>query len=111
MKGSPPKNMTDSKQDVRMKNFIDGLKMADLFKSQNSTPEQNLDIDKFVVKVSSVLIVEAKSAQDAYERVYEDLVPARIDGEENWNSEATFLAVYDYNTGRWISDDKWRDNA
>ncbi len=94
-----------------MRNFIDALKNVDLFKSQNSTPEINLGIDNYIVKVSTVFILEAKSAQDAYERVYDDLVPARIDGEENWNAEAEFLAVYDYDSGRWITDDKWRKNA
>jgi hypothetical protein len=103
--------MNNETQEIRLKHFIDGLKKVDLFKSKNSVPEKELEIDKFIVKVSSVIILDAKSAQEAYERVYDDLIPARIDGEENWNSEATFLAVYDYDSGRWISDDNWRKNA
>jgi hypothetical protein len=103
--------MAKDKQEARMRNFIGALKSVDLFKSKDGIPEQNLEIDKFIVKVSTVFVLDAKSAQDAYERVYDDLIPARIDGEENWNSEAEFLAVYDYNSGRWITDDKWRKNA
>ena len=103
--------MSEEKQEARLRNFIDGLKKVDLFKAKYNETNRESQIDKYVVKVSSVLIVEADSAQKAYERVYDDLIPARLDGDENWNSESTFLAVYDYSSGRWITDDKWRKNA
>jgi hypothetical protein len=98
-----------SKDNDRSKQFLSALHAVQDYKD---TQDQEVSkSNKFVVVANTVLILEADTAQAAFERAYDDLIPARLANEENWNLDTVEMRVFDFDTGRWLSAENWREQT
>jgi hypothetical protein len=101
--------MSDKEND-KIVNFVEALKRVDSRKQAKDLKEE-LSGNKYVVVANTVLILEASTAQAAFERAYDDLIPARLANEENWNLDTVEMRVFDFDTGRWLSAENWREQT